>query len=448
MHEFRVLAPMPLPLAGLPGARERDPAADVAFWTRIHEACRGTDWEMPRARRSDGGLTYTKAAGDDLPRPLELVTGSSEPIDLVEQMPDAGLRCTALHWSVFDHGVALVEAVLQADELPGESAGQAADRLEQQVQDVTVELATRCVHPDLHRLLTVIDADPSAAQHIEREGVDLEASSRERSETDPTELPGPLWVARALMLPAEDTGQDDFARAWLAGVDGDPAQYLRELRAGERSNVTEWLNYVHIEDASTPVLWEALRRAQYFYTAMTEVDTELREILSWSMAERSEVSLTALREQLESSMNRAQELLLVRAEVGKYASRIGRTEMKRILASWDHDEILEEPVRDKLRICRERLEALASDRAARSAMFTDIILMTIGVTSVLATAIALVQFGRDASADPGQSAFDLGRSRITYWFSAQSIDTIVLVSALVSLVLVIVFVWKRRQSIS
>jgi hypothetical protein len=80
-------------------------------------------------------------------------------------------------------------------------------------------------------------------------------------------------------------------------------------------------------------------------------------------------------------------------------------------------------------------------------MFTDIILMSIGVTSVLATAIALVQFGRDASQDPSQSIFDLGNGSITSWVSSQSMDGILIISLLLSIVLIVVFIWKRRQSI-
>ena len=81
-------------------------------------------------------------------------------------------------------------------------------------------------------------------------------------------------------------------------------------------------------------------------------------------------------------------------------------------------------------------------------MFTDIILMSIGVTSVLATAIALVQFGRDAGQDPSQSVFDLGNGSITSWLSSQSMDAILILSLMLSIVLVAVFIWKRRQSLS
>ncbi|MGO1481996.1 MAG: hypothetical protein ACTHWF_12835 [Brachybacterium sp.] len=443
MHEFRWLAPALIGVTSVPGIRDREPTRDRAFWARVARDFPGETWKFPRTQEFDGELEYSEATGDRLPQPLELVEAQMDPATLAGLVTEEGMAPTALKWTLFDHGVVLFEGVLSAEMLPGERTSEAAKRLEVSVQAIAKRLSRKILEEDLTRLTDVLDTAPDSAEHVVIDRNEEAASELSRGLWE-----GPLWVARALRFTGLDTAKVEFARAWIAGIGEHASDYIGELLAGERTNVTEWMNYVYAENDSTEVLWEALRRAQYFYAAMRGVDSTLRNILSWSMAERSEVSLTLLRSQLEDSMNQAQELLLVQAEVGKYANRIGRTEMKRILAGWDYDEILGAPVREKLRICRERLDSLAEDRSARSAMFTDVILMTIGVTSVLATAIEMVQFGRAASSDPGQSAFDLGRGRITYWFSSQSIDTIVLVSAIISLVLVLVFVWKRRQSIS
>lgn len=475
MLEFRWVAPVAFDLATAPGVRDRLEQEDQAFWGRVAKRWNEKGWQFSRASSSAQTIRYTRAAGDALPRPLELVDAEVDLADLPDALvpgraveatedvpapePTSDLIPTALRWTLFDHGVAMAEGRLRYDgELRGD-LGSLSQHLEAEVQAVGEQLSRWCLDEHIGPLAKDILATSGADVHVlttdpagERPsdgGSDVREEAAEENRGH-----GPLWVSRALSLTEQtghipSTGIREFTTAWLAGTDGDVPRLVDELLDGQRANVTSWMNYVYREtDPAADVLWEALRRAQYFYTAATEVDARLRTILSWSMAPRSEVSLTALRDELEGAVNQAQELLLVRAEVGRYGSRIGRTEMRRVLDAWDHDEILDGPIREKLQICRERLESLAADRAARSAMFTDIILMTIGVTSVLATAIALVQFGRQASADPGQSAFDFGHSTITYWLSAQSIDAIVLVSVIISVVLISVFIWKRRQSVS
>lgn len=446
MHEFRWLAPAAVRLSTIPGARDRYPERDQAFWRQIAADVTAPGWEFPRAGERTGGLGYQRATGDELPHPLDLARFTMADERRAELGQLHGLTPTELGLTLFDHGIVLIEGRFRTELEPGEDLAAARERLEEGVQLAAAELSRRVLGDDLEPLLEHLMQVPDAAEHVTRHETGEDAPADEDAAGW---WQSPMWVARALEVPAKPADGGAFAKAWVARVGHARDAAVDELLAGERANITEWMNYLYAADhPDTEVMWEALRRAQYFYSAMMGVDSQLRSILSWSMADREEVSLTALREELEHSVNEAQELLLVRAEVGKYGSRSGRAEMRRILEGWDFEEILDHPVREKVQICRERLDSLAADRAARSAMFTDVILMTIGVTSVLATAIALVQFGRDASADAGQSAFDLGRGRITYWFSSQSIDTIVLVSALVSLVLVLVFVWKRRQSIS
>ena len=134
-----------------------------------------------------------------------------------------------------------------------------------------------------------------------------------------------------------------------------------------------------------------------------------------------------------------------RRDLAKYLKRAVRREMDAILAFWGYEKLLEEPVRFKIETCDRRLAELAARRTARSAMFTDLILLGIGVTSILGTALALTEFGRSIASDPASTVYDLGRSSIVEWVAAQPADAILLASGMTSVLMVVLYLFFRRD---
>lgn len=427
--DLRWLAPVPIDFACVVGAADRDGEAYATFWESARAKVNDPSVTFHHAQLDVEGLEYARAAGDELPRSLEVVSGSADPGELGVDLD--GVTCRDLSWSIFDHGVALVEGTVRLS--IGARGPDAAYEAEERLQALGDVLARACVAGPMTDVIETVAAVPGAERQVVVAG---RGHGR------------PLWVARALLLDVRDPRAVEFARGWLTGVDSEADALVDAMVQGPRTNVTRWLNYVYRSDIDTSVQWNALRRAQYFYAGLRGVDRGLTEILAWSMTDDRRVSLSGLRTELEGAMSRAQALLLLKAEVSTYASRISRAEFEAILRCWDYREVLDEPVRQKLDLCRQRIDALAADRAARSSVFTDVILMTIGVTSILSTALALVAFGRDSAEDASQSSFDLGAGSITTWFASQPIDAVVVISSVVSLVLVLTFVILRRRSIS
>ncbi|MDN5726063.1 MAG: hypothetical protein L0G99_09070 [Propionibacteriales bacterium] len=393
----------------------------------------GTQWELPRTvLPTDTRLGWSKAAADTLPRPLEVIIATEE-VDGTRVLE--GLVVTELSWRLHDHGVLLVEGRLRTAAGTEAAVLGDANHWEGAVQRAGRELSRSCAERVNSLLAEEVSRTDDAGKLVDLEQLGVGE---------------PLWVTRSLAFdPLDETGAD-FARAWVSGIDAHHTVVVEDLIVGDVPLVAQWMNHVHRPDQPEPVelSWRALRKAQFFWSALHWVDDSLREILAWTMADRKDLSVRDLRLELRKAMIQAQELLMLRADVRQHVSRRTHEEMQRFLGIWEYTELLEDPVREKVEICKERLGSLAEDRAARSAMFTDIILMSIGVTSVLATAIALVQFGRDAGGDPSQSVFDLGNGTITSWLSSQSMDAILIISLLLSTVLVAVFIWKRRQSVS
>ena len=126
---------------------------------------------------------------------------------------------------------------------------------------------------------------------------------------------------------------------------------------------------------------------------------------------------------------RAELIIMERRDVSKYLKRSVRAEMDAILGFWDYESVLEQSVRFKIETCDRRLSRLAAERAARASLFTDLILLGIGVTSILATAVALTEFGRVMGNDPEMNVYDLGRSSLVQWVASQPADTILIGAA-------------------
>ena len=184
----------------------------------------------------------------------------------------------------------------------------------------------------------------------------------------------------------------------------------------------------------------------FFYSAMGRIDSQLTEILSWAMSQSEDISTTKLREQLRQEMDFAEALLLKKSEVGKFVNPSSRQETERILDVWDFDDVLADPVSTKLQICQARIDNIENERRRSASFFTDLILMVIGVTSILGTALAVVSLGREASVDPNQTVYDLGAGDLTTWIATQPIDVILLISTIVSALMVIAFVFARKKS--
>lgn len=432
MHEFRWMAPIRVGFTTSPGAMERNPDEYRSFWDQVKTNLAEPGWAIHRTSQQETPLGWSKADSDTLPHSLSVVSGSIDPTSLPARFH---LVPTELEWTLFDHGVLLVWGKFRTDDDVTAELHTDPDQWEQAVQSFGEELTQSCARTEFQQLI-------SAMEKIEEHGnfIDLEESEVER----------PLWVTRALILNPAEPQSCALARRWVSGIDEQHRTEIEAVIDGSQPLLAQWLNHVHRADQPEAIeqSWASLKKAQFFWAAMQWIDEDLRQILAWSMADRAEVSVGDLKKKLRATVNRAQDLIMLRAEVRQHVSRTTHLQMQRFLELWEFEELLQEPVNEKVEICKERLSALAEDRAARSAMFTDIILMGIGVTSVLATAIALVQFGREASQDPSQSIFDFGSGSITSWLSSQSMDAILVLSLLLSLVLVTVFVWKRRQSIS
>ena len=428
---FRLVSPLRVDCLLQPGVEFRNGADVHSFWEAVADQVRASHLRQAPGREK---LEYETARSIDLPNDIAVLRKDLA----VERDFSCGVVADSevewVRWSLCDFGILLVEMGLSLG-----VEGRSAATVEKQVQQVATDINERLITPSYLKLRDVIQSRDNASDFTVLE------------DSQPVEL---AWASRALIFdPAEGVSlqsQAEFAKEWLGGGSR-AAEIVQQLQDGEITRHAEWMNYVYLLESSDNSVelqeqWKALLRAQFYYSAMGRIDSKLMRILAWAMSNSDDISTKKLREQLRQAMDFAEALFLKKSEVGKYVNPTSRDETERILRVWNFDEVLANPVKDKLQICQSRLDAIESERARSASFFTDLILMVIGVTSILGTALAVVSLGRSASADPDQTVYDLGAGDLTTWIATQPIDVILLISTIISVLMIIAFIMARKKS--
>ena len=428
---FRLVSPLRVDCLLQPGVEFRNGADVHSFWEAVADRVGASHLRQAPGREK---LEYETARSIDLPNDIAVLRKDLA----VERDFSCGVVADSevewVRWSLCDFGILLVEMGLSLG-----VEGRSAATVEKQVQQVATDINERLITPSYLKLRDVIQSHDNASDFTVLE------------DSQPVEL---AWASRALIFdPAEGVSlqsQAEFAKEWLGGGSR-AAEIVQQLQDGEITHHAEWMNYVYLLESSDNSVelqeqWKALLRAQFYYSAMGRIDSKLMRILAWAMSNSDDISTKKLREQLRQAMDFAEALFLKKSEVGKYVNPTSREETERILRVWNFDEVLANPVKDKLQICQSRLDAIESERARSASFFTDLILMVIGVTSILGTALAVVSLGRSASADPDQTVYDLGAGDLTTWIATQPIDVILLISTIISVLMVIAFIMARKKS--
>lgn len=428
---FRLVSPLRVDCLLQPGIEFREEVRTYRFWDSVAAEFGATVLRRPLEQ---GRLEYETARSIDLPNDISVLKRNVAVDPGFYHSVDPQLDVESLTWSLCDFGILLVEMTLSVA-----VGDQSASMVEQKVQRVATTVNEKIVAQDYSVLREVIRQKTDHSEFVLFEdGAQLE----------------PAWASRALIYSPKihdySERQRVFAVEWLGGGEREE-DIVEKLSSGKLTHYADWMNYVYvaqIPENTTQMQenWKALLRAQFYYAAMARIDSKLMRILSWAMSNSNEISTKKLREQLRREMDFAEALFLKKSEIGKYVNPVSRSESERILNVWNFDEVLADPVKNKLEICQTRLDNIESERSRSASFLTDLILMVIGVTSILGTALAVVSLGRSASADPDQTVYDLGAGDLTTWIATQPIDVILLISTIVSVLMIAAFVMARRWS--
>lgn len=422
---------------------------------------------------------YQSLEGDSLERPLHVLevhldhpaAGAHLPPDVSALLKRSNLYVEQITWRVFDYGISLLEVDIHLGEVLDAVTSEQIPAVLNDLQQTGVRVGERLAAHGAERLL----------RPLFDELYDI-AGSTDFIESDPAPH-GPdangkvLWVTRTLIFDAESDAHPPVIRHWLkdVGLTGGerdaletPADEHREslidrLIHDDTQHLMRWLNYLFREraypaEATYPGTrsrlvkpfcdaWEAMLHAQFYYGALDLVDLRLTRILAQSLTPDSSLQVDQLKAVLEQNIRKANLLLVQFHDSSKYYKRTVKSELDDILAHWDFERVLIEPVKDKIKLCEERLTLLHRKEAARSAIYTDVILLGIGITSIFGTSLALAEYGRTMANDADLGSYDVNSANFIEGFAALPTDVILVGAFVLSLLLGVLYAhYRKRQT--
>jgi len=400
---------------------------------------------------------------------------------------------------VHDHGIALLEVDLPVPDLvwgaarrgpAGSASGagttSAGDTLDT-LQQVGISFAEAFVD---HLASTVLDPlfdwlreQPSLRGRylrVERSpGVDDASTTASRA----------LWVTRSLVFTEADPdapeARNRIIHHWLKDVvDDERAQSCLERADGHS---TRWLNYLFREgvaaghggypprgwrqasvvtfggtrgdpregtvgeappERARPFApeWDAMIITQYYYAAFDHLQSRISRILAISVAGDGTRKVSTVKALLDGAVRQAHMLELEFEENRKYyAHRVG-AEVDEILDGWGFDDGLRQQVDRRLADCDQRLGEIHSRAMERGSVYTDLILLAIGIVAIFQIPLSLAEYGRAMTTDPNLYVYDQSSAwNVVGWLGASTTDALLIAGLVLSAGLTLLYAWFRTS---
>ncbi len=394
-------------------------------------------------------------------------------IDAIQQQPPRALV------RVYDHGVALFDMDLpvaaeqlntgQGDTVDVKDALDALQQLGIALAEILIEQVNEQLLEPLLRWLR--QQRELAGQYLR----DFQTAAGARAERH-LQQSCTMWVTRWLIMHRDDTVLDGprgkaFRKAvvehWLKDVAGQ-GRAVRECTDNPAAYSMQWLNYYFGEEACsesypahpasllTPANgtqargsdapYEAMLIAQYYYAAFDRLQSKISRILTISVAGEGREHVSTVKADLDRAVRDATMLKVEFEENDKYYSRTVRNAVNSILKNWGLTRRLRPQIDQRIEECIQRLNELHSRAVERSSVYTDLILIAIGITGVFEVLLFLSMYGRTMSADADLAVYDrTSVFNIANWIGASSTDVILFAGSVFSIGLVLLYVFFRMS---
>ncbi len=120
--------------------------------------------------------------------------------------------------------------------------------------------------------------------------------------------------------------------------------------------------------------------------------------------------------------------------------------VNKILKGWGFQRLVDN-LHDVIAIARTRHEQLLQRAAARSSVFTDLLLFAIGSVAVLDFFVGLSMAGRQLASDSAIGRRDEGWFDILGFVSSLRMDTVFSLGASIIIVVALLLFWYRRRQL-
>lgn len=486
--KLKLLAPFQTSFEIISEIPIKEPIKYEQFWERVaqnkddlriflpHDLSLSSSLEevrFPHRFRLNPSNRYRSLASDSLERTIHVLEIdfddstflAAEQISVDDELMQKLLNnLNRLLCRVYDHGISLLELDIDLEDWLQQAAAAEIttelDALQQAGIDLGELLARWCNDQVLEPLFAwIFEAEQESGHFV----------AKTKKEGGGLVNGNVLWVTRTLIFEkGDEQNRNEIIAHWLKDSGGTERinghTLIEEIINNENGHMTRWLNYLFREasyqslepqriaptNCARPFCdeWEAMLYAQYFYAALDVVDLHLTNILAHTLADEPEIKIERQKELLADNIRQTNLLLIQLHDSSKYYKRTVKTKLDDILDYWDFTEVLVNPVQRKITLCQERLQVLHQQEAAKSAIYTDMILLGIGVTAIFGTFIALAEYGRTMANDVNLASYDVNSPNFVDWFAAQPTDVILVVSSFLSLTLVVIYFYYRKTQVS
>ncbi|MEP2116740.1 MAG: hypothetical protein ABJP87_21910 [Bauldia litoralis] len=257
-----------------------------------------------------------------------------------------------------------------------------------------------------------------------------------------------LWVTRSLVLDSEDAGGVAALADWLDPVSQD--DWRKEM--SDEGLSMRWLRYAFDESAMAERgirfvdAWESMLFSQFFWAALEQVEHRMFGLLGEINASSKPAEVRASYARLDRTREEAELTLAHHRHLKRYLTRTRNRQVNRILEGWGFSRLVGN-LHDVIGVARSRHEQLLQRAAARSSVFTDLLLFAIGSVAVLDFFVGMSVVGRQLGSDPAIGRRDEGWFDILGYVSSLRMDTVFSVAASFVIVVALLLFWYRKRQL-
>ena len=214
----------------------------------------------------------------------------------------------------------------------------------------------------------------------------------------------------------------------------------------------QWLRYAFDEAAMRTHgsrfadAWESMLFCQFFWSALERVERRMFALLGRINSASSPVAVRQSYAHLDRVREEAELTLAHHRHLKRYVTRERHRLINDILDGWGFQHLVEN-LHDIIGVARTRHEQLLQRAAARSSVFTDMLLFAIGSVAVLQFFVDLSVIGRQLDSDSSIGRRDEGWFDVLGYFSSLRMDTVFSLATSFVLVVALILFWYRRRQL-
>ncbi|MCW3807910.1 hypothetical protein [Plebeiibacterium marinum] len=274
------------------------------------------------------------------------------------------------------------------------------------------------------------------------------------------------WVTRTLMFESADKNNvSRIVKHWLKDC-GDEDMIEGAMQADKCAY--RWLNYLFREDSygrglnadgtidyTQPFsdVWDAMLISQYYYCAF-EALNDLLEItlatafLSYKRKDNKHKNkLKDINRKLDREIIDSHELLIEYKKNFAYYKRSVGLYIKEILTGWDFEDAILSQVVSKIELCEQRMGILHHKATEKSSLYTDLLLLSIAVISVIAFMFQVIEYGRNISHDADLAVYESNSVNLVNLLSERPTDFAITISLGLMIIIFIIYYIFRRDKV-